>query len=101
MDKFEINIDKHQIRKKPPKGDRIFGRISNRVAKNKEVLSIEEIIYEVGEHYKAFTRANMCNNTRNDNSFEKQIFLVLDFDEHPNYEKFKEKCQKYIKLLMN
>ena len=95
MDKFEINIDKHQIRKKPPKGDRIFGRISNRVAKNKEVLSIEEIIYEVGEHYKAFTRANMCNNTRNDNSFEKQIFLVLDFDEHPNYEKFKEKCQKY------
>lgn len=95
MDKFEINIDKHQIRKKPPKGDRIFGRISNRVAKNKEVLSIEEIIYEVGEHYKAFTRANMCNNTRNDNSFEKQIFLVLDFDENPDYEKFKEKCQKY------
>ena len=95
MDKFEINIDKHQIRKKPPKGDRIFGRISNRVAKNKEVLSIEEITYEVGEHYKAFTRANMCNNTRNYNSFEKQIFLVLDFDEHPNYEKFKEKCQKY------
>lgn len=95
MDKFEINIDKHQIRKKPPKGDRIFGRISNRVAKNKEVLSIEEIIYEVGEHYKAFTRANMCNNTRNDNSFEKQIFLVLDFDENPDYKKFKEKCQKY------
>lgn len=95
MDKFEINIDKHQIRKKPPKGDRIFGRISNRVAKNKEVLSIEEIIYEVGEHYKAFIRANMCNNTRNDNSFEKQIFLVLDFDENPDYEKFKEKCQKY------
>ena len=95
MDKFEINIDKHQIRKKPPKGDRIFGRISNRVAKNKEALSIEEIIYEVGEHYKAFTRANMCNNTRNDNSFEKQIFLVLDFDENPDYEKFKEKCQKY------
>lgn len=95
MDKFEINIDKHQIRKKPPKGDRIFGRISNRVAKNKEILSIEEIIYEVGEHYKAFTRANMCNNSRNDDSFEKQIFLVLDFDENPNYEKFKEKCQKY------
>lgn len=95
MDKFEINIDKHQIRKKPPKGDKIFGRISNRVAKNKEVLSIEEITYEVGEHYKAFTRANMCNNTRNDNSFEKQIFLVLDFDENPDYEKFKEKCQKY------
>ena len=95
MDKFEINIDKHQIRKKPPKGDRIFGRISNRVAKNKEVLSIEEIIYEVGEHYKAFTRANMCNNTRNEGSFEKQIFLVLDFDENPDYEKFKEKCQKY------
>ena len=95
MDKFEINIDKHQIRKKPPKGDKIFGRISNRVAKNKEVLSIEEIIYEVGEHYKAFTRANMRNNMRNDDSFEKQIFLILDFDEHPNYEKFKEKCQKY------
>lgn len=95
MDKFEINIDKHQIRKKPPKGDKIFGRISNRVAKNKEVLSIEEIVYEVGEHYKAFTRANMRNNMRNDDSFEKQIFLILDFDEHPNYEKFKEKCQKY------
>lgn len=43
MDKFEINIDKHQIRKKPPKGDKIFGRISNRVAKNKEVLSAERI----------------------------------------------------------
>ena len=23
MDKFEINIDKHQIRKKPPKGDSV------------------------------------------------------------------------------
>lgn len=49
----------------------------------------------MGEHYKAFTRANMCNNMRNDDSFEKQIFLVLDFDENPNYEKFKEKYQKY------
>lgn len=95
MSKIEINIDKHQIRKKPPKGDYKFAAISRRLSNNKEELTMQEIIHEVGEHFKAFTRAVMKNETRNNASFEKQIFLVLDFDEHPDYEKFKEKCYKY------
>ena len=36
MSKIEINIDKHQIRKKPPKGDYKFAAISRRLSNNKE-----------------------------------------------------------------
>ena len=90
MSKIEINIDKHQIRKKPPKGDYKFAAISRRLSNNKEELTMQEIIHEVGEHFKAFTRAVMKNETRNNASFEKQIFLVLDFDEHPDYENSKK-----------
>ena len=96
MDKITINIDPYKTRKKPEKGEKHkFIRINERVAKHKEDLTLEEIIHEVGENRRAFSRAVMKNNQRNGMSFEKQIFLILDFDDNPDPDRFKQKCEDY------
>ena len=96
MDKITINIDPYKTRKKPEKWEKHkFIRINERVAKHKEDLTLEEIIHEVGENRRAFSRAVMKNNQRNGMSFEKQIFLILDFDDNPDPDRFKQKCEDY------
>lgn len=96
MDKITINIDPYKTRKKPEKWEKHkFIRINERVAKHKEDLTLDEIIHEVGENKRAFSRAVMKNNQRNGMSFEKQIFLILDFDDNPDPDRFKQKCEDY------
>lgn len=95
MEKYIINIDTKQTREKPRTGSCEFGLISNRVAEHIEELSLEKIIDEVGNKGKAFCRALLIGGQRKEENFQRQIFLVLDFDSNPDYEAFKRKCREY------
>lgn len=95
MRKYQINIDPEQVNEKPGKNDPVFAVISNRVARHRENLSMSKIIHEIGENGRAFTRALVKDGIRDKEHFEKQIFLVLDFDENPNYKKIKKRLKKY------
>lgn len=95
MRKYQINIDPEQVNEKPGKNDPVFAVISNRVARHRENLSMSKIIHEIGENGRAFTRALVKDGIRDKDHFEKQIFLVLDFDENPNYKKIKKRLKKY------
>lgn len=95
MRKYQINIDPEQVNEKPGKNDPVFAVISNRVARHRENLSMSKIIHEIGENGRAFTRAFVKDGIRDKEHFEKQIFLVLDFDENPNYKKIKKRLKKY------
>nr|WP_092067941.1 hypothetical protein [Dendrosporobacter quercicolus]NSL46854.1 hypothetical protein [Dendrosporobacter quercicolus DSM 1736]SDL66676.1 hypothetical protein SAMN04488502_101500 [Dendrosporobacter quercicolus] len=97
MNEIKISLDSESYTSKPIGSE--AAQISNRIAKNIEVLncpaSIYSFVLDVGHRGHAFSPATFLNGSRKIDNFDQMQLLVLDFDGGISHKDVFDRARRY------
>ncbi len=90
----EVMLDRTGYAAKPAKGDRVWAKINEAIAKNRESMSIPELARLLTSGC-SFAPGVFINGKRSNDTWVQQQIFALDFDESLTIEEFLEMSREY------